>query len=162
MDENGGKKRKKTVRPSAKALIIRDNQILLQKCDFGDGMLCYLFPGGGQEFGETLTETLERECLEELGARVHAHSLIFIREYISANHEFADGKKFHSVDFYFLCDLLTEPCEAYAYHKDRAQVGIEWVPLPDLRRINLYPKALINRLADGIQEGTFEYLGDVN
>ena len=156
------KKKKRRVRQSAKALIIRDNQILLQRCDFGDGILCYLFPGGGQEYGETLDRTIERECLEEIGARVRAKKLLFIREYISANHEFAVGKKVHSVEFYFQCELVTEPGWDRAFHPDRVQTGIEWVPLAGLEEKNLYPKTLRSRLADGIEGRQFEYLGDVN
>lgn len=156
------KKKKRHVRSSAKALIIRDNQILLQRCDFGDGVLCYLFPGGGQKFGETLDKTVERECLEEIGARVHAKKLLFIREYISKNHEFAYKDKAHQVEFYFQCELVTEPSWDRAFHPDRVQVGIEWVPLTELEEIKLYPKTLRSRLVDGIEGKQFEYLGDVN
>ena len=156
------KKKKRHVRSSAKALIIRDNQILLQRCDFGDGVLCYLFPGGGQKFGETLDKTVERECLEEIGARVRAKKLLFIREYISANHEFADKKKVHSIEFYFQCELVTEPSWDRAFHPDRVQVGIEWVPLAELGKKNLFPRTLRNRLVDGVEGKQFEYLGDVN
>lgn len=156
------KKKKRRVRQSAKALIIRDNQILLQRCDFGDGVLCYLFPGGGQKFGETLDRTVERECLEETGARVRAKKLLFIREYISMNHEFADKEKAHQVEFYFQCELMTEPSRDHASHPDRVQAGIEWVPLAELEEKNLYPKTLRSRLTDGIEGKQFEYLGDVN
>lgn len=48
------------------ALIIHKNQILLTD-EFRSGMSMTKFPGGGHEWGESLPETLVRECQEELG-----------------------------------------------------------------------------------------------
>lgn len=72
----------KPIRNSVKAIIIKDGKILLNQCDFGDGKLSYIFPGGGQENGETFMEALQRECQEELGAQVKVYDLVWIREYI--------------------------------------------------------------------------------
>ncbi len=78
----------KPIRNSAKAIIIHQGKLLLTKNKDNDGFF-YLFPGGGQEHGEVLKETLKRECIEELGVQVEVQDLVYVREYIGKNHEFA-------------------------------------------------------------------------
>lgn len=146
------------IRNSAKAVIIFNNLLLvIQKMD--EEGPWYLLPGGGQKFGETLVETLERECLEELGAEVEIGKMIFSREYIGMNHEFAEhDSKIHQVEFYFSCKLKSELNQLKASKPDNGQVGVSWVSLEDsLARI--YPKFLLNALLE-IKE--FKYFGDLN
>ena len=59
----------KVFRHSVKAVIIKDHQLLVESCDYGRGRFCKL-PGGGQEWGETMTQALIRECKEELNIEV--------------------------------------------------------------------------------------------
>ena len=85
------------IRNSAKAIIMSDNKVLLTKNVDDDGYF-YLFPGGGQEHGETLHETVTRECMEEIGEQVDVGDLVHIREYIGKNHEYASfDSDFHHV-----------------------------------------------------------------
>ena len=53
------------VRNSAKALVLHEGKILVNRCTsrFGD---YYALPGGGQREGETLLEAVRRELLEEM------------------------------------------------------------------------------------------------
>jgi ADP-ribose pyrophosphatase YjhB (NUDIX family) len=95
----------KPIRNSAKAIIIENKKILLtkNKDDFG---FFYLFPGGGQEHGEELKDAVLRECLEEIGEKVVVGNLVYVREYIGKNHEFAAwDSDVHQVEFYFQCSL---------------------------------------------------------
>ena len=156
------KKKKRRIRNTAKAVIIQNDKILLQECDFGDHIKCYLLPGGGQKFGETLKQTLKRECKEELGAKVEAGDLIWTREYISANHEFADEGDAHNVEFYFKCSLKTTPDETKALKPDKVQVGIQWIDLSDIAHINIYPKSIIPVLQTLEFNKYPLYAGDVN
>ena len=54
------------VRNSAKAIVLNDGKILVNRCisKFGE---YYALPGGGQHTGEMLNETVKRELLEETG-----------------------------------------------------------------------------------------------
>ncbi|GIO31297.1 MULTISPECIES: NUDIX domain-containing protein [Paenibacillus] len=151
----------KPIRNSAKAIIVRENKILLTKNrdDFG---FYYLFPGGGQDPGEQLRDAVYRECIEELGAGVEVHDLVYIREYIGKNHEFAKwDSDIHQVEFYFNCSLLSETTAFLnGTNPDQDQIGAEWVELDHLEEIRIYPQALTKMIRQ--KESSIRYLGDVN
>lgn len=146
-------------RNSAKAVIIEDNNLLaIEKMD-KDGTW-YLLPGGGQEFGETLVETLKRECREEIGADVEVGKMILCREYIGKNHEFAEtDSDFHQLEFYFYCKLLSNIDESAATQPDIGQTGIRWLSLADEINPRLYPSFLLSALKNATE---FTYYGDKN
>ncbi|MGM9988724.1 MAG: NUDIX domain-containing protein [Bacillaceae bacterium] len=150
------------IRNSVKALIIQDGKILLTKNKDDEGFF-YLCPGGGQDHGETFHETLKRECLEEIGQSIEIGELLFIREYIGKNHEFAAfDAHVHQVEYYFSCNLkkdgATEPLQP-----DKDQVGIEWVPIQELMAYRLYPKGLRKYIMQHVNgENTPIYLGAIN
>lgn len=64
------------IRNSAKAVIIDSGRLLLTRNRDHIGTY-YLFPGGGQEFGEPLADTVVRECLEEIGRTVEVSDLLW-------------------------------------------------------------------------------------
>lgn len=148
------------IRNSAKAIIIKNNQILLTK-NKDDDSIFYLFPGGGQEKGETLHEALYRECIEEIGEVVAVGDLVHVREYIGKNHEHAAfDSELHQVEFYFTCTLLHEWREHQApTNPDSHQVGVEWIDLDELKKYRLYPKEIASYI---IERSTKVYLGDIN
>ena len=152
----------KAIRNSAKAIIIAGEHLLAIKQVDGEGDW-YTLPGGGQQPGETLTDALQRECLEELGVGVEVGPLRHIREYVGANHEFAqkDGDA-HQVEFMFECALLANPSTAEPLLPDEGQVGVAWLPLIELGSYRIYPKELQVVLACGINPSARIYLGDIN
>jgi|LGOV01.1.fsa_nt_gb ADP-ribose pyrophosphatase YjhB (NUDIX family) len=152
---------KSNIRNSIKAIIIRDNKILLTHNEYG-GEKFYLLPGGGQNHGETIINALKRECLEEIGSSVEMIKLRFIREYIGKNHQFAsEDSNVHQVELMFECRLINDKLKL-TEDKDDFQIGFEWIDLDNLKNIKIYPdtlKEVIN------SEGEFSstiYLGDVN
>jgi 8-oxo-dGTP pyrophosphatase MutT (NUDIX family) len=150
------------VRNSGKAIVIRDESILVIAYRDEEGEW-FSLPGGGQEPGETLTDALQRECLEELGVGVEAGPLRYIREYIGAHHEFSrEHENLHQIDFMFECALSGALPDAPPSNPDLTQTGIRWLPLSSLATARLYPKELRRLLTGGIDPTAPVYLGDVN
>ncbi|PIE51098.1 NUDIX hydrolase [Candidatus Fermentibacteria bacterium] len=151
----------KKIRTSAKAIIIQDEKLLAIR-NFSSGQNWYILPGGGQEHGESLTDTLIRECREEASIGISAGDIIFIRDYIALNHQFAeeDGD-IHQVEFMFKVEI-TDGTPSTGSHPDIFQKGVEWLPLKDLDNYALYPSALKKLLKHGLPENEPVYLGDVN
>lgn len=145
------------LRYAAKAIILENARLLCLR-KRGDIGVYYVLPGGGQEPGELLTETLVRECLEELGARVQPGRLRFVQEYVGSNHVFRDahGGK-HFVNVYFDCRLLERPLTR-SLRPDEGQEALEWLPLDRLGEAAFFPRALADRLRSG--GGDAAYLGD--
>ena len=123
----------------------------------------YLLPGGGQHHGETLQETLQRECQEEIGAPVQIGELRYVCEYIGKSHEFAetDGGT-HQVEFMFTCEVDADYAPRNGPTTDTFQTGVVWLPVSDLHLHRFYPKSLGPCLR-GENAGAHDaYLGDAN
>jgi ADP-ribose pyrophosphatase YjhB (NUDIX family) len=153
----------KPLRTSAKAIIVKNEQILTtrNKDLFGD---FYLLPGGGQEHGETLTAALKRECHEETGCQIKVGELVLIREYISANHEFAEyNPDIHQIEFFFKCTITAQAKDDFIPEADNMQTGVSWLPIKKLKKYRLYPKTFI-KLLQKYSDLNFPqvYLGDTN
>lgn len=150
---------KRGIRNAARAVIIQGNRLLCTKNEDPLGIF-YLFPGGGQKKGETLKETLKRECQEEVGAVVQVGSLLYIREYIGDHHEFAEyDSGVHQVEFFFTCKVISKGHMEFDKGGDSFQIGEEWLPLETLTEYRIYPKKLSYILPLGQRE---VYLGDIN
>ena len=152
--------KKRQIRNSPKAIIIRDGKLLTIRKRDGEHEF-FVLPGGGQRAGTCVRETLERECTEELGVEVAVGDLLFVREYIGGNHEFAEKHPdAHLLNLYFACELKGDPADISPAEPDRLQVGVDWLPLDRLSDYPLYPAALKRLLPP--TDGAPVYLGDVN
>jgi 8-oxo-dGTP diphosphatase len=79
-------------------ICIRNNQLLLinhRELVEGD---FWSFPGGGLQFGETATECLVREFLEETGLKVEVGDFLFACEFISG--------PLHAIEFFFKVEQI--------------------------------------------------------
>ncbi|NOU94775.1 NUDIX domain-containing protein [Paenibacillus sp. LMG 31456] len=70
------------IRTAARAVIIKDDQLLVLRRTSVQGEF-YVLPGGGQEHGESIQETLIREVFEEVSLNVEIDELLFINEFIA-------------------------------------------------------------------------------
>jgi len=152
----------KTVRNSAKAIIIADGKLLAIK-NVTEGTVWYLLPGGGQNHGETLVEALKRECVEEASIEIEVSDIVFVRDYISMNHEFAEEDNgAHQVEFMFECSIKGNTQPVKGAEADPWQTGVGWLPLNRLQEYSLYPSQLRKLLYHGIPLNYPVYLGDIN
>jgi 8-oxo-dGTP pyrophosphatase MutT (NUDIX family) len=153
---------KNHVRTSVKAVIIQNNQILLQIKR--DALSQYaVLPGGGQHKGETLPEALRRECQEEINAEVEVGDLLCVRDYISDHHEFAEANEHvHELELIFACSLPEGYQPQAGQAPDPGQLEVSWVPLEKLAEVHLYPQALQHYLLHLDDPSRPIYLGDMN
>ncbi|QCR34116.1 NUDIX domain-containing protein [Lysinibacillus sp. SGAir0095] len=152
------------IRNSAKGIIVKDNKLLAIKKEDKDGYY-YILPGGGQEHGENLHETLKRECIEEINTEVEIGDLLFIREYIGKNHEhFEFDSNVHQTEYMFLCKLSEESKDiGNGIVPDEGQIGVEWLALKELLDFRLYPQTMRESIIDYMAGKNLSvYLGDIN
>ena len=136
-----------SIRSGAKAIIIKDGSILLNRCRKADGVY-YDLPGGGQEQYEALEDAVLREVKEETGytARIlrfaalaeEIHTDPFVRE---KHPEFS-----HRVLHLFLAELTDDEPQAPT-ELDYGMEAPVWMPISEFRqRHNTYPPALPARI----------------
>jgi len=153
----------KPIRTAGRAIVIDEGRLLVTVNRDKQGTF-YLLPGGGQHHGETLADSLVRECREETGAAVEVGDLLFVRDYIGAHHEFKNSEpEIHQIELMFRCRLLPGEAPRNGSVPDSWQTGVTWIPLSELPATRFYPAALVPHLLalrDGA--GATVYLGDIN
>lgn len=145
------------IRNSAKAIVISEGRILLNRCTsrFGE---YFALPGGGQNPGESLLDAVKREVLEETGYSVKPVRLSGIYERIAERPGFGDDNLCHKIYFVFLCHLENRfPAEPTEH--DKFQIGLEWVNLKDIPTSNMFPHAIRDNIPALIGSGETIYIG---
>lgn len=156
-----------TTRIAGKAVIIENDRLLVTCNEDRDGRF-YLLPGGGQEFGESLAETVQRECYEEIGCDVIVGDIVFVRDYIGDRHEenleafTNDRNVVHQVEVMFRCTLAPGEIPNNGPGADSWQTGVEWMPLDTLADQRFYPHAMCSWLLNGHKDECPIYLGATN
>ena len=143
-----------SARNSAKAIVIHNGKMLVNRCESRYGEY-YALPGGGQQTGELLGETVRRELLEETGYSVVPLQLSGIYERISQGRR--EGNS-HKIYFIFLCRLESEE-RRMPTETDRFQIGCEWIDLRTAHRSNLFPRAIRDNLSGLIHRGHTIFIG---
>ncbi|MBR4235147.1 MAG: NUDIX domain-containing protein [Clostridia bacterium] len=144
------------IRNSAKALILHDGKLLLNKCVSRLGMY-YALPGGGQHDGELLTEAVRREVMEETGLSVEPMRLSAVFERVSDDR--IGSVNAHKMYFVFLCRYLPDVAAREPVERDPYQVGMEWVSVDDAVRASLFPRVIRDNLPALLDYGETIYLG---
>ena len=157
------------IRPSAKAIIIDTDRVLLTRNHkpAEEDAEFWLLPGGGQDYQENLRDAVRREVREETGLDIEVNDLIWVRDYIGANHELAGLSRRltdeHALELMFLCSVGGGTL-GDGHEHDPGQVEVRWVGFEELPELRLFPSDLIDlipRLAATAEPGPV-YLGDVN
>ncbi|CTQ51532.1 NUDIX domain protein [Roseibium album] len=133
----------------ALALIWQDDALLLSEVRDDSGRVKGMRPlGGTVDFGEPWRDALQREFLEELGARITLLDNFFVMENIYEHH----GVTGHEV--VFLCHAHFTDISFYkkdsftVVESDETQGRAAWASLEELsvKQLELYPLGLAEKL----------------
>ena len=134
------------IRNAVRAVITKDDSILLQRKVDDNGTERYALPGGAQEHGERLTDALQRECKEEIGTRVEVIDLLFVGDYFKLRQTTPPTRR-QLLEFLFACSVETDYQPRNGPRPDKHQVDVLWVPVNRLEEINLVPADYVKLLA---------------
>lgn len=146
------------IRNAVRAVITQGDSVLLQRKIDDNGAERYALPGGAQEHGERLTEALQRECEEEIGARVEVIDLLFVGDYFKPRQTSPPTTR-QLLEFLFVCSVENDYQPRNGPRPDKHQVDVLWVPLNQLTEINLVPADYIELLRS--QMPSRVYLGQI-
>jgi len=149
-----------SIRSTAKAVIINDDKLLLNKCVDEKNGAYYSLPGGGQNQYETLTDAVVRECREETGYPVTPVRFAALCEEICDNEDFRKNRPEYSHKMYhiFVCGLLSEKV-GIPTETDEVQTGTEWIDIGSLENIKLLPRAVGENILKIVQSENPLFLG---
>ncbi len=125
-----------------------DGRVLLIRRTDND---LYSIPGGGVELGETLTQTVQREVLEETGINVQVTGLIGV--YSDPEHviEFTDGEVRQE---FSICFRAT-PVGGELRTSDESK-EVRWTDPADLDELHIHPTIRL-RIHHGLEHRTEPY-----
>ena len=147
------------IRNAVRALILNGNKVLLLKKEDEKGSR-YALPGGGQETGETLEQTLLRECAEELGCEVAVKDLLQVVDYFR-DRAAEPATVRHLVEFLLVCEMPAEYIPQNGPRPDKYQVDVVWADIEELRHFPVFPKSLVAHINANGASNQRVYLGKV-
>ena len=149
-----------SIRSTAKAIIIDNGKVLLNKCHDKMNGDYYSLPGGGQRQYETLHEALVRECLEETGYTVNPVRFAALYEEICLHEGFR--RKYpdyaHKMYHIFVCELADAEIKTPS-EKDDMQVGCVWADIGSLPDYRIVPAIVGKNLRGFVENAQPMYLG---
>jgi 8-oxo-dGTP pyrophosphatase MutT (NUDIX family) len=150
------------IRNAAKAIILHNERILVNRCIGDNGEVYFDLPGGGQNQFETMEEAVIREVLEETGYKVKIVKFIALAEEIYDNSELREKyiNYSHRILHIFLVELISEKA-VEATEKDWQQEESLWIPFNEIDKVAFRPAQLSGRITDLINVSHPQYLGYV-
>jgi 8-oxo-dGTP diphosphatase len=134
-------------RVSAKGLLHNDGKVLFIEYGDSDG-LYYALPGGGQDTGEGLKETVVREFKEETDLDVIVQDMVMVREFILEASEIEGWEKgIHQIEVIFRCAQIHEDQIAgMGSNPDTGTLGFKWIQISEFEKYRLYPTLKISEV----------------
>ena len=135
----------RTLRPCVRVIIIKKDKVLLGKKFIKGKFVCYEFPGGGVEEGDSFEFTVVNECLEEVGVSV----VNPVRLDLSFSYEvkYPDPKRAAlykgGIDHWYYATYVMEDKRLFNVEGDA--LPYEWVSVKEaIRKIINGPESLYN------------------
>ena len=149
------------IRCASKALIIKDDHILLNRCRNDSQQIYYDLPGGGQHPYETLEEALIREVKEETGNTVRVKRFAGLAEEIYTNEQLRQTYPdyTHRIIHFFVAEVCGDQRDPIS-EKDYQMEDSEWIPISAVVTLpRLCPSRLQPILQDVLRTNQPVYLG---
>ncbi len=151
------------IRNAAKAIVINNGKVLLNRCVSADGEIYYDLPGGGQHQFETMEEAVLREVLEETGYHVKINRFLALAEEIYDDSRIREKyyDYSHRILHIFLAEMTSEqritPAETYFGQEESI-----WLSFEEADKITFRPKQLSGVISKLISGSSPQYLGYVH
>ena len=146
------------IRNAVRAVIVRNDRLLLLKKDGGDRGERYALPGGAQNLGETLAQALIRECQEEIGSAIEILALMNVADHFKTRETDPPSTR-HMVEFLFRCSVPDDYVPHNGIKPYKSQTDVAWVSLARLAEIPMHPESLSHWLPEGILRDSTLYPG---
>ena len=150
------------IRNAAKAIILHNNRVLVNRCKNEKYGVFYDLPGGGQHQFETMEDAVVREVLEETGYHVAVKRFLALAEEIYDDPETRE-KHYdysHRILHIFLVELTAEQPQRAA-EVDFQQEASVWMSLEEADTVTFHPFHLSGKISSLITNPTPQYLGCV-
>ena len=148
------------IRNCVRAVVMKDDHLLLLRKEYADGSARYVLPGGSQDLGETLVAALQRECREEIGTEVSISGLLYLGDLFKPRDTTPTSYR-QQVEYYFHCNVPETYVAQNGDRPDKHQAAVEWVLLQQLKSIKLFPSDLSDLFMSGNLESHPIYLGQI-
>jgi 8-oxo-dGTP pyrophosphatase MutT (NUDIX family) len=123
-------------------IALHKGSVLFQKATADPDKTFWFLPGGRAELGESASQALQREMMEELNVAVTIERPVFLLENFFAG----ESMPHHELGIYFLMEL---PSDCYLcqqegpfIYEDETDLPLifEWLPLDQLAQLAIEPK----------------------
>ena len=111
-------------------VLLENNHLLVMKYQYGDHFI-YNLPGGNPDPGELLSETIARECMEELGIDVEVGQMLLMGQ-VSGTENRDDV-----LHILFEGELIGGIPELQVGETNAQEVL--WMPIDQLSQVTMYP-----------------------
>ncbi|MFM7019594.1 MAG: NUDIX domain-containing protein [Aquirufa sp.] len=111
-------------------VLLENNHLLVMKYQYGDHFI-YNLPGGNPDPGELLSETIARECMEELGIDVEVGQMLLMGQ-VSGTENRDDV-----LHILFEGELIGGIPELQVGETNAQEVL--WMPINQLSQVTMYP-----------------------
>ena len=138
------------IRNTVRALILKNGSVLLQHKVYEDGSERYVLPGGAAEAGETLIESLQRECHEEIGCKVDVGELLYIADFFKPRKTVPPTRR-HQVEFIFRCHVSETYVPQNGHRPDKHQKDVIWMNVAEVKHQPFFPGDMGVIIADNKQ-----------
>ena len=127
-----------SVRLAVRALILREDRLLLVNAwpSGQSDLLCA--PGGGVERGSSLPDNLQREVWEECGLRVEVGAVAMVNEFHDPN------GSFHQVEVFFRCSIVDGDPDGDWTDPEGIVSERKWLTRQELATLHFKPGKLID------------------